>query len=230
MSNILNKFFGETVMKTELNRVDAAVVPGAQIDVVEFRIRNFRLHGMLESLSRLLINILEVQSNDTNSVVVPSDVRDINAQFKIIEEDLAFGMEVNDAPIGAYQHAYVVLLIEQKEVQRIRNVKVKSVVRDLWMLGQIILGCDSAKTQNFIDKNDQVKIARALEVSRKSMDRWIGSGEDADNLGIYSPSFVTSGELVPDVDADFAQRLEPSKAIPKAMLDDVPDTPSSGKK
>ena len=79
-------------MRTELNEVTPDIVAGAQIDVVSYGIRNFRLHGMLESLSRLLISVLEIQSNDTSSVVVPSDVRDIRAQFEILKNDLAFGL------------------------------------------------------------------------------------------------------------------------------------------
>jgi hypothetical protein len=215
-------------MITELNEVDPDVTPGAQIDVVRYRIRNFRLHGMMENLSRLLISIVEIQSNDTSATVVPSDVRDILAQYDIIKGDLDFAIEVNDAPVGSYQHAFVTLFLHQKEVQRVRNIKVKSVVKDLWMLGMVILGCDSAKSQNFVSNPDSVKIKRALEVCAKSLERWIGTGEAADKLGLEAPAFETSGTLMPDVDADFAQKLEPSKTIPKPMLDDVPDIPTGG--
>jgi hypothetical protein len=213
-------------MITELNEVEPEVVPGAQIDVVRYRIRNFRLHGMMENLSRLLVSIIEIQSNDTSATVVPSDVRDIMSQYNIIKGDLDFAIEVNDAPVGSYQHAFVTLFLHQKEVQRVRNIKVKSVVKDLWMLGMVILGCDSAKSQNFVSNADAAKIQRALEVCAKSLARWIGSGENAESLGIEAPAFETSGTLMPDVDADFAEKLEPSKTIPKPMLDDVPDTKS----
>ena len=217
-------------MITELNIVDPDIVPGAQIDVVQYNIRNFRLHGMMESLSRLLVAILELQSNDSSATVVPSDVRDVMAQFKIIKDDLTFAVEVNDAPLGSYQHAFACLFLSQKEVQRIRNIKVKSVTKDLWVLGMVILGCDSAKTQNFISNPDAAKVARALEVCEKSMVRWIGTGEDADNLGLNAPAFEVTGELLPDVDADWAQKLEPSKTIPKSMLADVADTSSGSSK
>jgi len=210
-------------MITELNVVVPEIVPGAKIDVVEHRIRNFRLHGMLENLSRLLIAVLEVQSNDSSATVVPSDVRDIQSQFGIIMEDLAFAKEVNDAPIGSYQHAFCCAIIDQREVQRIRNVKIKNVVRDLWVLGMVILGCDSAKTQNFVSISDFAKITRALEVCQLSMTRWIGSGENDESLGIFAPAFEQTGTVTPDVDADFAVKLEPSKTIPKPQLDDVLD-------
>ena len=214
-------------MITNLNIVDPDIVPGAEIDVVQYRIRNFRLHGLMENLSRLLIAIVELQSNDTSSTIVPSDARDILAQFNICREDLDFAVDVNDAPVGSYQHAFVTLFLNQKEVQRVRNIKIKSVVKDLWMFGMVVLGCDSAKTQNFVSNKDAAMIRRAIEVADKSLARWIGTGEDADNLGVDAPAFVTTGELLPDVDADFAQKLEPSKTIPKAMLDDVVDTKSA---
>lgn len=211
-------------MITELNEVDPSIVAGAQIDVVRYRIRNFRLHGLMENLSRLLVAIVELQSNDSSATVVPSDARDILAQFNICKEDLAFAVEVNDAPVGSYQHAFVCLFLNQKEVQRVRNIKIKSVVKDLWMFGMVVLGCDSAKTQNFVSVKDAATIQKAIAVCEKSLNRWIGTGEDADNLGVDAPAFITTGELLPDVDADFATKLEPSKSIPKAMLDDVPDT------
>lgn len=210
-------------MITNLNEVDPDVVPGAQIDVVRYRIRNFRLHGLMESLSRLLIAIIELQSNDSSSTVVPSDVRDILTQYGICKADLEFAIEVNDAPVGSYQHAFVCLFLSQKEVQRIRNIKIKSVVKDLWMLGMVVLGCDSSKLQNFVSVHDSSKIKRALEVCEKSLNRWVGTGENAESLGVTAPAFETSGELLPDVDADWAEKLEPSKTIPKSMLDDVPD-------
>ncbi len=210
-------------MITELNVIAPEIVAGAKIDVVEHRIRNFRLHGLLENLSRLLIAVLEVQSNDSSSTVVPSDVRDIQSQFGIIVEDLEFAILVNDAPIGSYQHAFVVAIIDQKEVQRIRNIKVKNVVKDLWMLGMVVLGSDSAKTQNFISPNDQAKVKRALEVCSLSMKRWIGTGENEDSLGIFAPAFEQTGVVTPDVDSNFAVKLEPSKHIPKPQLDDVAD-------
>jgi len=216
-------------MITNLNIVDPEIVPGAEIDVVSYKIRNFRLHGLMENLSRLLVAIIELQSNDSSATVVPSDVRDILAQFNICKEDLDFAVEVNDAPVGSYQHAFVTLFLNQKEVQRVRNIKIKSVVKDLWMFGMVVLGCDSAKTQNFVSNSDVTKIRRAIEVADKSLTRWIGTGEDADNLGVDAPAFITTGELLPDVDADFARKLEPSKTIPDSMLPDAPDTSTTTK-
>jgi len=55
------------------------------------------------------------------------------------------------------------------------------------------------------------------------MTRWIGSGENDESLGIFAPAFEQTGTVTPDVDADFAVKLEPSKTIPKPQLDDVLD-------
>jgi len=210
-------------MITNLNKVEAQIIPGSEIDVVEYNIRNFRLHGMMESLSRLLIAVLEQQSNDTNATVVPSDVRDILAQFGILKGDLDFAEDVNDAPTGQYQLAFVCNFLCQKEVQRIRNIKIKSVVKDAWMLGMVIMGCDSAKSQNFISEVDLTRIRKAIEICEKSMSRWIGTGEDAGSLGLTAPAFEQTGQVLPDVDGDFAKRLEPSKSVPMSMLPDAPD-------
>jgi len=210
-------------MKTELNIVTPTILPGIKIDVVEHAVSNFRIHGMMENLSRLLIAIVEMQSNNSSATVTPGDVRSIVNQFQLIKEDLDFAIDVNDAPIGAYEQEYKCMLIDQKEIQRVRNVKLKNILKDLWLLGRIAMSCDSSKTQNFISPADETMLRRALEVCEKTLDRWVGKGVDSADLGVVVEPFVANGEIIPDVDGDWAITKEPSVGGVTSMLKDVAD-------
>lgn len=210
-------------MKTELNIVKPVIKPGIKIDVVEHAVSNFRIHGMMENLSRLLIAVVEMQSNNSSATVTPGDVRSIVNQFTLIKEDLDFAIDVNDAPIGAYEQEYICMLMDQKEIQRVRNVKLKNILKDLWLFGRIAMSCDSAKTQNFISPADEKHLRRALEVCEKALTRWVGAGTDATDLGRVVEPFVANGEIIPDVDGDWAVTKEPSAAGVTSMLEDVAD-------
>lgn len=213
-------------MITELEKIDPAIVGGSKIRVVDYRIRNFRVHQVLEQVSRLLLFCLECDSNNTSSKAVPREVRNIRNQFNIVKDELEFSMTYNDFPRGSYEQAYTMSIIDQREVQYIRNVKVKRVVSEIWLMCQVMLGCDSANTQGFIAANDYADMKDSLKLVEAVLDRWIGSGQDAENTGINSPAFEILGSLRPDVDSDWAQVLEGSKDMPSEMLNDVPDTAS----
>lgn len=210
-------------MRTELEILDPEIVPGNTIRVERHRIRNFRLHMMLENISRLQISVMESHSNNTNGKVTPTDVRSILTTYENINGDLKFAIDHNDAPTGNYEEAYVILLLSPKEVQSIRNVKIKTFVKEMHFLCQTILGVDSANSPSFLDLVDHQIIERALFIAKASMDRWLGTGENAESLGEKVESFTKTGEVIPDIDEDWAQRLEPSKSRPLPQLDDVAD-------
>ena len=118
-------------MITNLKKVDAEIQGGREIEVVEYNIRNYRLHQTLEQMSRLLLFCLECDSNNTSSKNLPSDTRGILSQWQIVKDEFDFGMEYNDVPTGSHEYAYTMSMPSQKEIQRIRNVKMKRVVRVL---------------------------------------------------------------------------------------------------
>jgi hypothetical protein len=214
-------------MRTELIKVDPEIVGGAKIRVVEYNINNYRLHQVLEQVARLLPFCLECDSNNTASKARPRDVRKIIAQWQIVKDEFSFSMAHNDYPNGQYEQAFKVCIIDQKEIQAIRNVKMKRVVSEIFNIVQVMLSVDSAKTQGFIAAEDASDITLGFTLVDDCIARWLGNGADAENVGVFAPAYEELGEMVPDVDLDYSLTLEPSKMMPNPALADVLDTPVS---
>jgi hypothetical protein len=211
-------------MITELLKVDPQIVGGSKIRVVDHNIRNFRLHQTLEQMSRLMLFCLECDSNNTSAQVLPSDSRKIRQQWEIVKSELQFSFDHNDFPQAEYEQTYTMCVIDQKEIQKIRNVKMKRVTSEIWNTVNVILGCDSANTQGFISSVDYDAIVQSMSLAEDTMIRWIGAGRDATDCGVVAPAYEILGELRPDVDSDWAQTLEPSSGLPYPNLPDAPDT------
>ena len=212
-------------MKTEINLVDPEIVPGVKIDCVRYNVRNYRMRDTLEMASRLLLFCVECDSNNTNAVAIPSDTRDILDQWAIVKEEFDFAIQYNDFPKGSHEYAYEIALLAGHEIQKIRNVAMKTVVAEVFNALRVIVSVDSANTQGFLSARDQEKIKRMFEIVDAKMARWLGGGDVADT-GRNAPAFEELGEIQPDVDADYASVLEPSRAMPSPKLPDVADTDS----
>lgn len=212
-------------MITEINKVDPQIVGGSKINVVEYNVRNYRIHQVLEQVSRLLLFCLECDSNNTSSKARPRDVRKILSQWTIVKDEFKFSMDHNDYPNSAYEFAYKICLISQNEIQAIRNVKMKRIVSEIFNVVQNVLTVDSAQTQGFIAAEDAADIMLGFKLVDDCLARWIGTGVDAENTGVIAPAYEELGVIEPDVDLNYSQRLEPSKNMPCEVLGDVLDTP-----
>lgn len=212
-------------MQTELLEKSPDIVGGHKVDVVQNNIRNPRLHRVLEQMTRLCIYLLECDSNNTSSKAKPSDVRYVRAQWGIVKDEFAFSTaeENNDLPAGAYEQAYKVFTIHQKEVQRVVNVKVRAVLEEIWDTMELMLSVDSAATQGFTASEDIEAISKRLAFVDRVMDRWIGDGKDLMSTGIIAPAYEILGTIVPSINSDWAEKLEPSKRYPASRLADTPD-------
>jgi hypothetical protein len=210
-------------MITELNVVDAGVIPGRKIDVVEYKIQNYRLHQVLEQVGRLFLFLLECDSNNTSSKMRPRDARRVLAQWEVAKDELIFGMEHNDLPKGIYEYGFVVNLPEGKEIQKIRNVKIKRIYSEIFNAARQILSVDSAHTQSFVASEDHSEIIEWFNVVDACLARWIGDGSDT-NTGILVPAYEELGVVTPDVDSDYASINEPTADAPPPKLPSVPNT------
>lgn len=210
-------------MITNLKKIIPAIIPGREITVVEYKIRNYRLHQVAEQVSRLLCFCLECDSNNTNSKAKPQDVRKILSQWKIVKDELEFSINHNDFPCGSHEYAFIINLIDQTEIQKIRNVKMKRIVSEIFNAVRVLFSCDSANTQGTIALEDYNDIKQMFLLVDDCLARWIGSGEDIENTGLLAPAYEILGTIVPDVDGDFAKILEPSKDMPEPKLPDVQD-------
>jgi len=215
-------------MITELEEVSPDIVGGRKVQVTYSNLRNFRIHQSLEQLSRLLIYCLECDSNNTSSKALPSDVRYMRRQWQIVKNEFAFAIlpENNDQPRGNYETAQKVALPYQKEVARIRNVKVKRVVAELVNCAELMMGVDSANTQNSVADEDAASIQSCFGLVDRVMDIWLGGGKDFSDTGIQAPAYEILGKIEPDVDADWRETMEPSKDLPRSQYADVADTPA----
>lgn len=210
-------------MITELNRVDAEIVGGVKVDVVEYNIRNYRIHNSLEQMSRMLLFCLECDSNNTSSKNLPSDTRKILSQWEIVKSEFEFGMAHNDVPTGSHEYAYKISIPSGKEIQKIRNVKMKRVVTEVFNTARVMLSLDSANSQGYVAAEDAADIRKMFDVTDACFARWIGDGSEG-SLGLVAPAYEKLGEVQPDVHGDYAQILEPSRGMPAPKLPDTADT------
>lgn len=218
-------------MITELEVVDPKIIGGRKLTVYDTNIRNERLHKVLEQVQNLLVFCVECQSNNTFSKAVPSDIRRIRKQWDIVKSELEFAAKFNDYPTASHELAFKIYLLDQKEVQRVKNAKIKSVVAEIWGVCHFILSIDCANTAGFLDADDYQEILRRIELCDAVMDRWVGKGADMQDTGISIPSFTEIGQMSPDVDGgDYCVILEPSADKPAAKFPDVADTASTAVK
>lgn len=210
-------------MITDLNIVDPSIIPGRKIDVVEYKIQNYRLHQVLEQIARLFLFLLECDSNNTSSKIRPRDARRILAQWAVAKDELVFGMEHNDMPSAVYEYGFTISLPTGVEIQRIRNVKIKRVYAEIFNSARQILSVDSAHTQGYVAGEDHSEIMEWFNTVDLCLARWIGDGSEA-NTGILVPAYEELGVVNPDVDSDYASVGEPSADAPLPKLPDVADT------
>ena len=166
-------------MITNLKQVEAGTVPGREIEVTTYELMNYRLRGMLEQVARLFLFLLECDSNNSNSKAVPREVADVIQQWKLVIEELDFGVKHNNAPTGSHEYGYQINLPSLKEIQRVRNVKIKAVIAELFNASEVILSSDCAQLQNFIDDTEEKDMRYVMVVRMhkadidRNMDRWI---------------------------------------------------------
>jgi hypothetical protein len=209
-------------MITELQVMPQEVLPGHKIMVTEYQIRNYRMHASLEGLSRLTLYTLECDSNNTVTKVTPRNARAILAQWSVVKDEFEFALAHNDTPTGSYEMGYKVNLLHQTQIQRVRNVKMKRVITELFNLAQVLMSVDSANTQGYIAPDDEATVKETFRVVDDVIARWLGDGTFG-NLGKTAPAFEILGDIVPNESGSYAVMMEPSAIRPMGQLPDVPD-------
>lgn len=210
-------------MKTELNIKEHQVSAGNRIDVLSYAVRNFRIHLMLKHASKMLLGLMENQSGNMQATLVPRNVRQQWTALDLIKSEIAFAKAHNDPAEMTHERAYKVYLLEPNQLMEMQNVKQQRVAMELEHFAQIALSVDSANAQGNISEADFAEIELQLQAVEDAMTEWLGTGADNSDTGRAVPYYKHLGELVPDVDADYASVLEPSKAKPKPAIPDVED-------
>ena len=210
-------------MKTELSIKPHATTAGRKIDVLEYPVRNFRIHLMLKHASKMLIGLLENQSGNMGASLVPRNVRQQWVALDLIKEEIEFAKAHNDPAEMSHERAYKAYLLDPSQLMEMKNVKQQRVAMELEHFAQIALSVDSSDSQGNISELDFTEIEVQLKAVEDAMLIWLGEGKDNSDTGREVPYYKHVGELVPDVDADYAQVIEPSIDRAKAHIPDVPD-------
>lgn len=210
---------------TNLKEVAHPTVPGREIAVHVFKVDNFRLHAALQMLSRLILAMVESQTNNQKGEIVPRDVSAVRTGWEAFKTAFKFALDHNDPPSAAHEFGYKISLPSGIEIQKVPNIKTKMIIMDLNHLAEIIMSSDSANSSANIAPQSQADIETQIGIAEDCMDLWYGKGKDNSDVGQAVPIFKHLGTLVPDLDSDFREVREPSADAPDTGRPDVIDRP-----
>lgn len=211
-------------MITNLVKEPHPTKSGRAIAVHEFPINNYQIHKCLQFLSRMILAMLEGQSNNMKAELVPRDVRSIRAGWLALKSAWDSAMEHNDPPSGTHEFNYKILLPTGVEVQKVSNFKIKVMVMEFHRLAEVMIGCDSAGSSGNIALGSQNDIETQMQICESELDKWLGTGADNTAVGEFVPVFKHLGVLEPDPSMNFADIQEPTADQPDYGRPDTIDT------
>jgi len=219
------------MMVTKLNVVEAKITGGREIDCLSYNTKNQTLHLCALPLSKLLLFLMECDSNNTTSIIVPNDAVIIHQQLGAFKEELDFSKELLDQPSGRLEKTFKILIPTQVEMKKFTNPKIQRVALAVHNLLSVMMSVDSGGTKNFVGMADGKSIEASFKVVKKVADKWIGSGKKLKDgvweTGVEIPPMIEVGRIEPDTDADAATLNEPSADVGDLHLPDAPDTKST---
>lgn len=221
-------------METKLVEVPHPTKPGREIQVHTFKVNNFRYHGFLTMISRMLLGVIESQTNNMVSESVPRETSALWKQWEAVKAAYGFAKKHNNPPSAAHEFNYVVSFPTGVELQKIPNVKSKMVALEVAHLAEVVMATDSANANANIGPGSMADIDTQLAIAEDAMLMWIGKGgvaADVDQIkegGQAVPHFKWLGRLVPDIDQDYRGVQEPTADMPSSGRPDVADVPTSG--
>jgi len=220
-------------MKTELIVNDPTIEPGKKINCDKYQVRNFRLHKCLETLARLSLFLMESRSNNSSAIVTRQDSRTIRLLWDMIKAEFARAKRFKGGPEGTLERVYHIVRPTPSEIQKVQNLKVKSLSLETDHLMEIFISCDSAYLDVYMGGESQSDLEVAMANFEDFLDRWIGDGSLVDGSDPENPEYNTGmiapeglrvlGHVEPDVDMDQASHQEPSKDVQPPRVPDAPD-------
>jgi hypothetical protein len=220
-------------MITNLKVDQPQPIAGMEISVNQFNIKHFRLHKMLTEVSRMILFLLESDTNNSSAQVVARDARTINLGFKGIEKEWGFAKTHRNAPLGTLENSYAILLPKPSEVQRMKNRPAQCAAQELLNMANIMIFNDSASQQQWVGEGPARDIDDAILTAKTIVLSELGSGEpDTAHatgfaVGDEHPDYSRLGTLAPDVDLDKVTMAEPRVgAVQPSTVQDTLDVPS----
>lgn len=217
-------------MITNLKLLEKVVVGGEEIAVHKYTLNNQHLHQVCETLSRLQLAILEMDSGNTTGQMIPHDAEAIQSDWVRFNYEWALAQKWRFLAPAAQEKILSVLAITDNEQLRTVNVKCRRVVTALATLLQKIVFSDSAKLQYGLGDADIKKIQQHADYVAQVVTDYVGTGKEKDgtfDVGMIVPSHDHLGVVVPPINLHEATIQEPSPAAPTVPSPDAPDTPST---
>lgn len=219
-------------MITELIVQPPQPTAGAQIKCHVYNLKNFRLHKMLQTVSRTLLWMLEADSNNAASTVIARDSRNVKLALDNIEAEWNRAKKYRDAPMGTLEKGYEINLPYPSEIQMMRNVKLQAAALELYNFAHVVALNDSAQLQQWVGEAMTEDGDLAISILKEVVTETLGTGGKDESsvvghdVGMQAPDYSRLGQLVPDVDNDVANLAEPSSENEPPAVPDTPDTPS----
>lgn len=217
----------DSTMVTNLREIPHATQPGRTIDVQAYHTSNLRVANLLDAISREMISMVEIESNNLNGELVPRNVSSINVGFAFIEALWQDAQDHNDPPTPSHEFRQKISCPAPHVIMGMPNTKLRMVCKEYKNLFEILVSVDSAKSKGNVSTGSSNKIQAALDMTKAIMQKYLGSGADNASVGITVPVYGHIGTLIPDIDHDVIETLEPSQDQPHAGRPDVQDLPST---
>ena len=217
-------------MITELELVPHVVTPGEKIQVQEYNIRNVHLHQVLNTISRSMNAIIEMDMGNSGSGLSQGEASAINADWNRINTEWQRALQHRSlAPTGGLEAVYSILMMTQNQMLMIRNVRAQRVVQAYWNLGERIINSDSSSLEYDIQTVDEHDISEHFAYINSVLSDYVGfiSGEEY-TRGMMIPAHTHLGTVSPPENMGESQIREPGPEAPQSIpVPDVPDSPST---
>lgn len=214
-------------------KVDSPVpVAGMEISCNKFDIKHFRLHKMLSELTRMIMFLLESDTNNSAAQVVARDSRTVSLGFTAIEKEWEFAQKYRNAPLGTLEQGYSIVLPKPSEVQRMKNRPAQCAAQELMNLANVLIFNDSSTQQQWVGEGPARDIQDALDTAKEIVTSELGTGAADEghptgyDVGSEHADYSRLGELKPDIDLDRVSIAEPSVTNRPPRVVDTPDIPS----
>lgn len=215
---------------TELEVVPHVINPGRQIQCHAFNVRNHYLHRVLMPASRLIIGLMESDSNNSFSQNSARETRNAWVGWQVVRAEWEHAKKYRDAPHGGNEVEHQLLLPTPNEMASIPNMKIQAVCDTLKNFCAVVYSLDSNAMQSWVGPGDIDDVEACIAEVEDAMLRYLGTGagdaQSGFDVGMRVPLY-NYGVLKPDLDLDSRHLHEPSTERPKSPYPDFPDLPST---
>lgn len=214
-------------MVTELDLQEQVVLGGEKIAVFKWNIANVHLHQVAAVASRLMLAMIESDSNNSVGQMIPSDARSFYDEWQRVKAEWERSLRWRHLAPAAQEKILSILWPTDNEILRTVNEKCQRVCYAIQTLLHKMAYCDSSKLQYGIGASDEAKLGEQMAYVEEVLLDYVGTGTDFNDVGRNVPAFEHLGVVVPPLNLHEAQVQEPSPAAPVIPSKDAPDTAST---